>query len=99
MENTNFEEMEPRIIKTYDENGEIHDFELIDIIEIDGQEYGLLVHLGDESDDEEHEEEVVVMKLSKEDDAYTFEMIEDDDEFNKVIEYLEVESDLEEDEE
>lgn len=99
MSEVEFNEIEPKIIKTVDENGEVHNFELIDIINIDEKEYGLLVYLSDEQNPEageEEEEEVLIMKLSKEDDAYTFETIEDDEEFNMVLEYLENEEEDEE---
>ena len=99
MQDINFEETESKIIKTQDENGEIHNFELVDIINLDGQDYGLLIHLdGQEETDEDKEEEVVIMRLSKQDEAYTFETIEDDDEFNKVISYIEAEEECEDDE-
>lgn len=86
-----------KIIKTQDENGEVFNFELVDILEFEGQEYGLLVYLEDEEkskqkeedDEEEQEEEVVIMRLNKVDDSYTFETIEDSEEFEKVISYLE----------
>lgn len=99
------EEMETRIIKTQDENGQIHNFELIDVINVDDQDYGLLVHLDEEGkhqceceseEDEDDEEEVVIMRLMRQDDAYTFETIEDDDEFDRVVSYLETEGDEEE---
>lgn len=92
------ENMEPKIIKTQDENGEIHNFELVDIINIDDKEYGLLVYI-DENPSEDEEEEVIIMKLNKEGDAYTFETIEDEDEFNKVVEYIETEAGYEFDDE
>jgi uncharacterized protein YrzB (UPF0473 family) len=86
-----------RVIKTQDENGQIYNFELIDIMELDGQEYGLLVYLDEENGAEkDEEEEVVVMRLNKEDDSYTFETIDDDKEFEKIIAYLESESEEEE---
>ncbi|OGI01931.1 MAG: hypothetical protein A2Y25_02895 [Candidatus Melainabacteria bacterium GWF2_37_15] len=90
----------PRIIKTQDENGEVFSFELIDVIEFEGREYGLLAYVNENaeetSEDEEDEEEVVIMRLSKADGSYTFETIEDEDEFNRLITYLEVESEEEE---
>ncbi|EKE02541.1 MAG: hypothetical protein ACD_20C00363G0007 [uncultured bacterium] len=96
----NVESMEPRIIKTQDENGEIHNFELIDVLHLDDQDYGLLIYLdGKEEEGGEEEEEVIIMKLHKEDDAYTFETIENDEEFNKVVSYLETEGELEFEEE
>ncbi len=87
-----------KIIKTQDENGQVYNFELIDIMELDGQEYGLLVYLDENKTEEkdEQEEEVVIMKLSKEDDSYTFETIEDDKEFEKIIAYLESENEADE---
>ncbi|OGH96972.1 MAG: hypothetical protein A2104_04495 [Candidatus Melainabacteria bacterium GWF2_32_7] len=101
MEELNLESMEPRIIKTQDENGEIHNFELIDVLSLDGQDYGLLIYLDSKEEEagEEAEEEVIIMKLHKQDDAYTFETIEDDEEFNKVVSYLESEGELEFEEE
>ena len=88
-----------RVIKTQDENGQIYNFELIDIMELDGQEYGLLVYLDEKNGtDKDEEEEVVVMRLNKEDESYTFETIDDDREFEKIIAYLESESEEEEEE-
>lgn len=98
MENEN---MEGRIIQTEDESGEVHNFELVDIVEVDNQEYAILLYVDEEveeSDDEE--QELAVMKLSKEDDAYVFETIDNEDEFNKVAAFVEAElnADLDEEE-
>jgi len=107
MEEKNMEDIEPKIIRTQDENGEVFNFELIDVVEFKGQEYGLLVHVNEEGeeikeaaegDEEDDEEEVVIMRLNKEDDSYVFETIEDDEEFNELIEFIESEED-EDDEE
>lgn len=75
---------EKRIIETVDENGNEVKFELFDIIVFEGQEYALLTNPDDEND-----ENIVVMKLLKEDDGYSLETIEDDEEFEKVSEYIE----------
>jgi len=104
------DEMENKIIKTQDENGEIYSFELIDVVEFNGREYGLLIHVEEDAkdssdeendedmDEEEAEEEVVIMRLNKEaDDSYVFETIEDDEEFNALIDYLESEEEDDED--
>ena len=90
----NHEEMEEQLIETIDEEGNIINFELIDIIDMDGQEYGLL--LPKENDDPEEEKEVVLMRLTKEGEEYIFEMIEDDEEFNKVVDYIDSLDDTEE---
>ena len=86
-----------KIIKTQDENGKIYNFEFIDILEFEGQEYGLLMYLNEENNDvskdkENEEEEVVIMKLIKNNDSYIFETIDDDKEFEKIVAYLEAES-------
>ena len=102
-EEQELEQAETQIIKTQDENGVIHNFELIDIIKHNDKEYGLLVHLSEneenETSEEDEEEEVVIMRLLKENDAYTFETIEDDEEFNEIVSILEEEGELEEVEE
>lgn len=76
---------EDQIIETIDENGNVIKFELFDIVEVDEQEYALLLPV----DEEEESTEVVLMRLSKEGDEYLFETIDDDDEFEKVAAYVE----------
>lgn len=90
------EEIEEQLIETIDEDGNVINFELIDIVEMDGQEYGLLLPKDEEESDEENE--VVLMRLNKEGDDYVFEMIESDEEFNKVVEYMDTLEEAEEDE-
>ncbi len=75
---------EKRIIETVDENGNEVKFELFDIIVFEEQEYALLTNPEDEND-----ENIVVMRLIKEDGGYSLETIEDDEEFDKVSEYIE----------
>lgn len=75
---------EKRIIETVDENGNNIKFELFDIIVFEDQEYALLTNPEVEDD-----ENIVVMKLLNDGDGYTLETIEDDDEFDKVQEYIE----------
>ncbi len=102
MTETNSENMEPKIIKTQDENGEIHNFELLNIVKVDGQDYGLLIYVDEEDkedDLDEDEDEVVIMRLSQEDGSFVLETVEDDNEFNKVLEYLETEMGFEAEEE
>ncbi len=75
---------EDQIIETVDENGNVVKFELFDIVEVDEKEYALLLPL-----EEEDSDEVVLMKITKDGEEYLFETIEDDDEFEKVAEYVE----------
>ncbi len=76
---------ENQIIETIDENGNVIKFELFDIVEVDEQEYALLLPV----DEEEESTEVVLMRLSKEGEEYLFETIDDDEEFEKVAAYVE----------
>lgn len=94
----NHDENEEQLIETIDDEGNVINFELIDIVEMDGQEYGLLLPK-EENDDSEEEKEVVLMRLTKEGEEYIFEMIEDDAEFNKVVDYIDTLEDIEESEE
>ncbi len=88
-----FEEVD--IIETTDEDGKVHIFEKISEIEIDGQDYALLIYKGgDEGEETEesmegHDEEVVVMKISEEDGLEVYEAIEDEAEFERVVAYIE----------
>lgn len=75
---------EDQIIETIDENGNVIRFELFDIVEVDEQEYALLLPV-----DEEEDDEVVLMRLTKDGDEYLFETIDDDEEFDRVAEYVE----------
>ena len=73
------------LVETVDENGNTVNFELFDIVEIEDKEYALLLP-EDRSDDEEAD--VVVMRLITEGEDYVFEAIEDDEEFEKVSEFI-----------
>ena len=87
------ENEENQLIETVDEDGNVVSFELYDIVEVDEQEYALLLP-SEDSDSEEAE--LVIMRLTKDGDEYVFETIDDDAEFNKVANYVES---LDEDEE
>ena len=82
-------EEEKQLIETVDEDGKVVNFELFDIVEFEDKEYALLLPSGEENEDEDVETEVVLMRLTKDGEDYLFEAIEDDEEFNKVSEYIE----------
>lgn len=82
---------EDQIIETVDENGKVVRFELFDVVEVDEQEYALLLPVETEENDE-----LVLMRLTKDGDEYLFETIEDDEEFDKVATYVENMDDEEE---
>ena len=76
-----------QLIETFDENGNKVSFELLDIVTVEDVEYALLLPASDAKDDEEGE--ILVMRVRKEGEEYSFEVIEDDDEFNRIAEYIE----------
>ncbi len=88
------ENEEKQIIETIDEEGNVINFELFDIVEVDGQEYALL--LPEDVEEDSEEDEIVLMRLTKDGEEYLFETIEDDEEFNKVEEYIKTLEDEEE---
>jgi hypothetical protein len=96
-------DLESQVIQTEDEEGNLHNFELIDIIEVDNQEYGILLYVDEETTTEDAEEseeqELAIMRLVKEGDGYVFETIEDEAEFEKVSTFVEAELNAEFDEE
>ena len=96
---TNQENANDQIIETVDEDGNVVKFELIDIVEVDEIEYGLLLPIEDENEEDDEENEVVLMRLKKEGEEFVFEAIEDDEEFEKVVAYIETQEEVEEDEE
>lgn len=85
-----------QLIETVDENGNVITFELFDIVEVDEQEYALLLPAESEAGEDD---EIVSMRLTKDGEDYIFETIDDDEEFEKVASYVENLEDEIEDEE
>ena len=83
------DELESNIIQTKDENGEEQNFELIDVFTVGERDYAALIRVDAEGNEDEDEEELILMRLIEEDDSYTFEEIEDDAEFEAVVEAFE----------
>lgn len=77
------------LIETFDEQGNKVSFELVDIVTVDDIEYALLLPVGIEDNSDDEEEELLVMRLKKEGEEFSFEVIDDDDELNKVAQYIE----------
>lgn len=89
------EEMENNIIEIIDEDGTVIKCELYDIIEFENKQYALLVEV-DSTDDEP---EVVLMRYTEEGEESFFESIDNDEEFQKVSNYIDSLEDEIEDEE
>lgn len=78
------ENEEKQLIETIDENGNKLTFELYDIVEVENQEYALLIPT-----ENAEEDEITLMRLTQEGEEYIFESIDNDEEFNRVAEYVE----------
>ena len=89
------EEMENNIIEIIDEEGTVIKCELYEIIEFENKQYALLVEV-DSTDDEP---EVVLMRYTEEGEESFFESIDNDEEFQKVSNYIDSLEDEIEDEE
>jgi uncharacterized protein YrzB (UPF0473 family) len=73
---------ENKIITMIDEDGETVDFELIEIIELDGSKYALLAPIGDEDD-------AYVYKIEEVDGKPQYLAVENEEEFERVLEEYE----------
>ncbi len=78
------EAIKDNIVETVDEQGNPIKFELINMIDFEGKDYALLMPFG-----ENKSEELVLMEIIKDGENYSFAMIEDDDEFERVSDYIE----------
>ena len=78
------------------EDGSVIKCEIYDVIDFEEKTYALLIPLGEEDEDTE----VIVMEYVEDDeDNAHFQTIEDEDEFNRVCEYVQSCEDEEYDEE
>lgn len=99
-----FEERDD-VVVLVDENGEETEFEHLDTIEMNGNEYVVLLPL-DEAGEEEQDideddiDEVVILKIEHYDGEDSFVSVEDDDELDAVFEEFRerIEEDYEDDE-
>ncbi|MDO7788702.1 DUF1292 domain-containing protein [Desulforamulus aquiferis] len=67
------------VITLIDEDGTEHDFNVIDVIEVEGSEYAILLPVEEDSD------EAVILKFAKDADGNELLVdIEDDEEWEKV---------------
>lgn len=75
------EQYEPEIIVLEDDLGNEQEFEFIDVVEYDGEEYILLIENDDEAED------VVILKIeSVDDETETYVGIDDEELLNNVFE-------------
>lgn len=79
-------EEELNLVELSDEEGNITKCEIYDIVDFEGKTYAMLLPVAD-SDDEDPE--IIVLEYKEEGDEGTFASIEDEDEFNRVCDYIE----------
>ncbi|MGC7847770.1 DUF1292 domain-containing protein [Desulforudis sp. 1088] len=68
------------VITLVDEDGEEHDFSVLDILEVDGEEYAILVPVADD----EQEDEVVIFKFAEDEEGNEILIDVEDEEWEKV---------------
>lgn len=84
--------MPEEVITLVDEEGEEHDFEVIDVIEVEGEKYAILLPVLEgeedaeaETEDEEDSDEAIILKFAQDEEGNEFLVdIEDDEEWEKV---------------
>ncbi len=80
-------EFGPNLISLMDEEGNEHEFEFVDSLELEGNEYVALIPVYDNpADSLEDDGELVVLKVIQDNGEEYLEAIEDEDEFNNVSE-------------
>lgn len=83
-------------VELSDEDGNVTKCEVYDVIDFEGKTYAMLLPLEDEN---EEEAELIVLEYIEEGEEGSFRSIDDEEEFNRVCEYIESLEDEEEDEE
>jgi uncharacterized protein YrzB (UPF0473 family) len=77
---------EMNLVELSDDEGNVTNCEIYDIVEFEGKTYALLLPQDDSS---EEEPELIVLEYIEENEEGTFVSIEDEDEFNRVCDYIE----------
>ena len=77
---------ELNLVELSDEEGNITNCEIYDIVEFEGKTYALFLPVENESKDDP---ELIVLEYVEEGEEGSFVSIEDEDEFNRVCDYIE----------
>ncbi|HEY9772873.1 MAG TPA: DUF1292 domain-containing protein [Planktothrix sp.] len=80
------------IITLEGEDGHSYSCQILDIFDFEGQEYALLLKMGEakaETAEEDEEGSLVIMRLIQREDQSIFQTIESDDEFERVVAHVE----------
>lgn len=79
------EELESNLVELADEDGNVTQCEIYDVVDFEGKTYVML--LPQEEGDEDPE--IIVMEYIEEGEEGFFQNIDDEEEFNRVCEYIE----------
>lgn len=85
------EEKDINTVVLQDDEGKEHEFEVMDVYEIEGKEYAVLVPV-----EESEEDSAFIFRIEQEDGEDVLVDIEDDEEWSKVVSYIEEQEDLDE---
>ena len=77
-------EEEQNIVDITDEDGNVTKCEVYDVVEFEDKTYALLLPL----DEDEEDAELIVLEYIEEGDECYFQNIENEEEFDKVCEYI-----------
>lgn len=93
------ETSESQIIKTIGEHGEEIYMKLQEMVNVGGKDYALLSIVEEDTlptSDNDESDELIIMRMHKSEEECTFEIIEDDDEFNFVAQAITDSDEIEE---
>lgn len=76
---------ELNLVELTDEDGNVTSCEIYDIVEFEGKTYAMLLPV----EESEEDPELIVLEYVEEGEEGTFVSIEDEDEFNRVCDYIE----------
>ncbi len=79
-------EEELNLVELSDEEGNVTSCEIYDIVEFEGKTYAMLLPV---EESEAEDPELIVLEYVEEGEEGTFVSIEDEDEFNRVCDYIE----------
>ena len=79
------ENEEQNLVELCDEEGNVTKCEVYDIVEFEGKTYAMLLPV----EENEEDPEVIVLEYIEEGEEGSFVSIEDEDEFNRVCDYIE----------
>ena len=88
---------EQNYVEILDEEGNVTRCEIYDVIDMDGKTYAMLLPLNEDEGDDDSE--VIVMEYIEEGEDGYFQNIEDDEEFQKVCDYIQSLDDEDDEEE